>query len=219
MNRLLESFRDPALEAAAEALYSERLPYHNFEHILDTLDAAAVILERCKLENIRINPEVVYYALLFHDAGYQDDHKALGFQTKEAYSASLAEQALAAAGIASSVQRKTIDAILATERDARFISAEQKAVRAADLSGMAADYPDFLQKSLRLKQEVAVLHGKNLTWSAWQATSNEVLSFYLGQDIRLTSYFFDESGESQFHSAVRRNLRMLLAETSEPTLT
>jgi hypothetical protein len=218
MHRPIENLRDPDLEARAAALYSNTLPYHNFDHIQETLAAATIIAERCQTEHIRLDTKVVYYALLFHDAGYQDDHKSLGFATKEAYSAKLADDVLTEFAVPSAVIRKTIAAILATERDGNFISAEQKAVRAADLSGMAADYPEFLTKSLRLKREFEIINGKAIHWRGWQENSSEVLGFYLAQDIRLTSYFHNESGESEFHTALRENIRRLLAEVSEPQL-
>ncbi|MEQ8662418.1 MAG: hypothetical protein RLW62_16510 [Gammaproteobacteria bacterium] len=208
--------RDAALEARVAALYDSRLPYHNFDHVQDTLRAAQAIVRHCTAEHIRIDGEVVYYALLLHDAGYQDDHRALGYRSKEAYSAALAETLLGEFGVSPAKVRKTVAAILATERDGEFITAEQKAVRAADLSGMAADYPEFLRKSLRLKREHELLHGAPVSWRAWQETSREVLEHYLTQEIRLTSYFHNAAGESAFHAAVRANLDRLLAEPHEP---
>ncbi len=208
--------RDGELEAAAAALYSDALPYHNFAHVQDTLVAATVILERCRTENIRVDPGVVYYALLFHDAGYQEDHQAHGYETKERYSAALARRVLAGRGVLQGQIDKTVGAILATERDAHFVSAEQKAVRAADLSGLAAPYPRFLASSLSLKREHEILHGEHLSWSNWQSISARVLGFYLTQEIRLTSYFYDARGESAYHAAVRENLSRLLAEPAEP---
>ena len=216
MAQTLEGVRDPGLEAEARALYSARLPYHNFDHILDTLQAAATIVDRCRAENIRVDVAVVYYALLFHDAGYHEDHRARGFQTKERYSAALAEPVLRRHGVAAGHIEKTANAILATERDAVFVSAEQKAVRAADLSGLAADYPRFVQSSLKLKREHEVLYQSELSWPEWQAMSREVLGHYLKQEIRLTSYYHDECGDSAFHKAVRANLTRLLQEPREP---
>ena len=213
----LSGIRSPQLEAQAGALYSAALPYHNFDHIQDTLTSAAMIIERCQEEHIRIDVEVVYFALLFHDAGYQDDHLAQGFATKERYSAALAAPILRQHGVSAAQIEKTVAAILATERDALSVSAEQKAVRAADLSGLAAHYPLFLQSSLRLKREHEYLYGRTLSWTDWQKTSRDVLGHYLTQEIRLTSYFHDGQGESSFHKAVRNNLNLLLAETGEPT--
>jgi hypothetical protein len=217
-NQALQAIRDPTLEAEARTLYDPALPYHNFEHIQDTLAAAGVIIERCRQENIRVDAAVVYYALLFHDAGYHEDHVALGFATKERYSVALAEPVLRRRGVPSAQIEKTLAAILATERDAVFVSAEQKAVRAADLSGLAAEYPRFLASSLRLKREHELLNQRKLSWSDWQRVSRDVLGHYLTQEIRLTSYFRDDRGESTFHNAVRGNLKRLLEEPEEPTL-
>ncbi len=218
MNRSLSSLRDPALEARAAMLYSADLPYHNFEHVRETLDSAELIIRHCHSENIRIDPAVIYYALLFHDAGYHEDHWALGHRSKEAYSAALAAEVLPEFGVNAARIQKTREAILATERDARFVSADQKVVRAADLSGMAAPYDEFLVKSLNLRREFELLHGAPMSWSAWQENSREVIGFYLTQEIRLTGYFYNESGESAFHSAVRSNLERLLAEPREPRI-
>jgi predicted metal-dependent HD superfamily phosphohydrolase len=204
--------RNPELEARAAALYSDALPYHNFLHVRDTLRAAEIILGRCRAENIRADSDVVYYALLFHDARYHDDHVARGYRSKEAYSAALAAEALGDIGVAPAKIRKCTAAILATERDGTFVSAEQKAVRAADLSGMAAEYPEFLQHSLKLKREYELLHGAQLSWIDWQRISAEVLRHYLSQEIRLTSYFHNEWGESTFHARVRSNLERLMQE-------
>jgi predicted metal-dependent HD superfamily phosphohydrolase len=215
---MLSPIRDPQLEAKARALYSEELPYHNFSHILDTLSSADLILERCARENIRIDARVVYFALLFHDAGYHEDHAAKGFANKELYSVDLAQRCLREHGISASLVGKVSKAILATERNAKFVSAEHKAVRAADLSGLAAAYERFLESSLKLKQEHEYLHDEPISWPSWQSVSREVIGFYLSQEIRLTSYFHDENGESAFHKSLRENLARLLSEPSEPSI-
>ncbi|MEM7540964.1 MAG: hypothetical protein AAF384_05190 [Pseudomonadota bacterium] len=206
------------LEPIAQALYDEALPYHNFAHVKDTLRAADGILDRCRSEGIRIETDVVYYALLFHDAGYQEDANAKGFASKEAYAAQLASDCLTSYGLLSSTIDKVSSAILSTEKDASFITTEQKAVRAADLSGMAAPFDTFLRYSLLLKREMEYLRSEKLSWSGWQANSAQIIGFYLSQEIHLTSYFYDENGESAYHKAVRNNLEQLLALPAQPSL-
>ena len=88
------NIRDPELERAAHTLYSDRLPYHNFGHIEGTLAAADKTTGRCQAEGIRIDLELVYFALLFNDAGYQNDHPQLGYRAKEDYAAALVTTAL-----------------------------------------------------------------------------------------------------------------------------
>ena len=208
----IAALRDPDLETEVAALYSSELAYHNFRHALDTLDAADEITRKCVDEGIRVDAEVVYYALLFHDAGFLDDHEALGFATKEAYAADLAAKNLARRGVARSTIDKVVAAILSTHKDASFVTTEQKAVRAADLSGLAADYERFARNSANLKAEYEMLNGKRLDWSQWVANVSATIRFYLSQEIRLTTYFSDGNGHSRFHNAVRANLDRLIAE-------
>lgn len=215
---MLNDIRDAQLEAKAKALYSDELPYHNFSHILDTLNSAGIILTRCARENIRIDARAVYFALLFHDAGYHEDHVAKGYKNKELYSVKLAQETLREHGLSASLLDKVSKAILATERNASFVSAEHKAVRAADLSGLAAEYERFLESSIKLKREHGYLNQQPISWSRWQSVSREVIGFYLSQEIRLTSYFHDENGESAYHKAVRQNLARLLSEPREPRI-
>ena len=143
------------------------------------------------------------YALLFHDAGFLDDHIALGFDTKEAYSAHLAATQLREHGLGAKTVEKVVDAILCTHIDAKFVTTEQKAVRAADLSGLAADYETFVGNTANLKDEHEYLHGETFDWPVLGPARAGTIEKYLAQEIRLTSYFSDAKGESAFHRAVR----------------
>lgn len=188
------------------------MAYHNFQHAIDTIRAADNIIGRCIEEGIRVDHSVVYFALLFHDAGFRDDHVALGFKTKEDYSADLAATRLGNRGESPKTIDKVVASILSTHKDANFVTVEQKAVRAADLSGLAADYEIFVQNSTNLKAEYELFNDTNLNWSSWVQIASKTIGFYLSQEIRLTSYFINEHGESAFHKAVRENLERLVAE-------
>ncbi|HTT07564.1 MAG TPA: hypothetical protein VMH34_02065 [Gammaproteobacteria bacterium] len=204
--------RDKELEQYAATLYSDTLPYHNFTHALQCIEAGHELVRRCREEGVAIDEHVVYYALLFHDAGYHEDHFGKGYPTKEAYSAALAEAALNQRGVAPATVQQVTAAILATRRDARFVSVEEKAVRAADLSGLAADYGVFRANTEKLKYEYEIMTGGPISWDEWIAMADEVVSYFLSQDIRLTRYYFDESGDSIFHKRTMANLNRLRAE-------
>ena len=211
-NRISLNFvRDLALESRVAELYDDSLPYHNFAHIHDTLAAAAEIIDRCHEERIRVDTRIVYFALLFHDAGYHKDHRLLGFESKEDYSAALAEQHLAQLDVTQKDRAKIAAAIMATHRDATFVTAEQKLVRAADLAGLSAPYATFLENSIQLWKEQQLLNGP-LSWEAWRTSVNETIGFYLSQEIRLTSYYNDDAGSSTFHLAVEANLKRFCKE-------
>lgn len=203
--------RKPDLEQVAASLYGS-LPYHNFEHVRFTLRAAQRLIHRAHAEGITIDSEVVYLALLFHDAGYESDHLALGFATKEAYSAALARQHLAAHGYPPSLLHRVEAAILSTHRDGSFHTPEQKAVRAADLSGLAAPYAVFRGNAELLRLEWQQLTGESIAWEAWVPKVINALKLYIGQRIRLTRYYADAEGRSVFHIRSLRNLQRLAAE-------
>ncbi len=204
--------RDEKLEKIVTELYDSELPYHNFDHIRRVTKVGQEIVDRCVEEDIPIDETVVYYALLFHDAGYRDDHTSKGFDSKEAYSASLAEEYLKEYGVGGSTIEAVKQAILCTIRDATFDTNEQKAVRAADLFDMGADYETFKANSDKLYDEQELLYGRGLTRQQWLDETEKVIGYYLKQEIRLTSYFYDELGRSIFHTHVRANLDRYLGK-------
>jgi predicted metal-dependent HD superfamily phosphohydrolase len=154
-----DGIRNAHLEKVAAELYSDEMPYHNFVHVLGTLAAGEKLVDRCLAEGVSINAEVVYYALLFHDAGYHEDHISKGFTSKEEYSAHLAVRCLRAEAIPEDTIERIAAAILSTQRDAKFTSNEEKAVRAADLAGLAGDYKTFRSNAEKLRQEEETLTG------------------------------------------------------------
>ena len=97
-------------------------------------------------------------------------------------------------------------------------AAEQKAVRAADLAGLAADYATFRINTVNLWKEHALLSGTGMSWEAWVQDVGRVLKHYLAQEIRLTSYYNDDDGESAFHRAVLRNLAALREDGETPAM-
>ena len=165
-----DEIRNAHLEQVAAELYSDQMPYHNFNHVLETLAAGAILVERCLKEGVPINGEVVYYALLFHDAGYHESHISKGFTSKEEYSAHLAVQCLRAEAISEDTIKRVASAILSTQRDTQFTSNEEKAVRAADLAGLASDYETFRSNVKKLHQECETLTGRKVAWDEWKTS-------------------------------------------------
>jgi predicted metal-dependent HD superfamily phosphohydrolase len=148
-------------------MYELKMPCHNFGHAITVTRHSEIIIEQCRRENVSLDEKTVYYALIFHDAGYQEDHLAKGFESKEAYSADLSEHALRDYGADKQIINKVKIAILRTRIDARCYSNEDKAVRASDLSGLAAEYDVFKLNSIRLKDEYELMHGENVNWKDW----------------------------------------------------
>ena len=207
----LDAVRDLQFEKEVARHYDDALPYHNFDHVLDTFHAASNILQRCDEEGIRVDTKVVYYALLFHDAEYRRDHLAKGFDSKEHYAASIADGYAERLGLTRKDREKIHAAIMATHREGKFLTAEQKAVRAADLSGMGAPYPEFLKHNTKLWLEHNFLYDR-ISWDEWRTLAQETIRYYLQQEIRLTSYFSAEGGASAFHLAAESNLEKLMQQ-------
>jgi predicted metal-dependent HD superfamily phosphohydrolase len=207
-----DGIRNAHLEQVAAELYSDQLPYHNFNHVLGTVAAGAVLVERCLKEGVPISGEVVYYALLFHDAGYHENHISKGFTSKEEYSAHLAVQCLRAEAIPEDTIKRVVAAILSTQRDTPFTSNEEKAVRAADLAGLASDYKTFRSNVEKLHQECEMLTGRKVAWDEWKTSVKETIRFYLSQEIRLTQPDSGVDNVAIFYAQANQNLSRLLSE-------
>lgn len=207
--------RDEKLEKIVIGLYDPKLNYHNFDHIRYVMDEGNKILAKCRAESVEIDETVIYYAILFHDAGFIEDHAGKGFDSKEAYSADIATKHLQTHGIDADTVQKVKQAILATHVDALCMSNEDKLVRAADLAGLAADYRVFKQNTVDLKNELAMMSGKTISWEQWKNIAAERIELFLREDLYLTSDYYNEQGESKFHVNTRNNVKKLLQDESE----
>ena len=155
--------------------------------------------------------------LHFHDAGYHEDHLAKGFETKESYSADLSEYALREYGVDEETIKKVKAAIMSTHMDAKCYSNEDKVVRASDLSGLAAEYSVFKLNAIRLMEEHELMHGESVVWEDWKLSVKETLELFLREELELTSDYYDENGNSIFHTQTMENIKILLEDNS-PTL-
>ena len=202
-------FQDSELETVAKALYDDVLPYHNFGHVQYVLSSAAALLNQCRAENISVDEHVVYYALLFHDAGFRDDHTELGFDTKEAYSAALAEKSLAEQDIEAETIAAVKQAILCTHFSYPCQNNNDKAVKSSDLSGLAEDYDFFKTNAVHLMQEYEIMTGRKTSWNEWKQGAADKLRLYLSEDFSLTS---DNAGNRRFTDLAESNIKRMLQD-------
>ncbi len=217
MTYLVDMIRDPALEQAAAVLYDSRLPYHNFSHALETLTASRELVERCREADLGIEPAVVYPAILFHDAGYQDDPRSHGHDFKESYSAALAARVLHHHGYAEAEIQAIRAAILSTRCGAGCESLESRLVRAADLSGLGSDYRLFVQNALRLWREDIILSGRDTDWAEWRDQSAAILERFLAEDLGFSPACYAPDGEAWLNKHGRENLKRLWQEPAPST--
>jgi len=133
---------------SAQNLYSTELHYHNFKHVVDTLNNAKNITKKCDDKNIDYDKKIICHAILFHDVAYDVDSFKKGFMSKESYSAFLAANVLSDHGEQINHVEEVIKAILCTNIDAKCHSNNQKIVRAADLSWLVSPYHEFKKNQL-----------------------------------------------------------------------
>lgn len=202
------------VEQRAKQFYTD-LPYHNFTHVQNAVQDAEKLLNRCEQYDVPVDRRVVLTALYFHDAGYHENHEEKGFETKERYSAAIAETVLQDLGCDPQFIEDVQTCILATEPDAMFETNEEKLVRAADLHRMAASYPAFKKNAEKLRAEYEQLHGETLSRAEWINKTRQVIQHYLSQDIRLTPEHDNEHGESIFHKKAAENLEQYQAEKQQ----
>lgn len=170
------------IEDKAEKLYTD-LPYHNFDHVMETLETAMEIVWECFSLGIKIDVQVIYYAMLFHDAGYNEDHKNKGFDKKEAYSAHLAEKDLKKYDFNEEFINKVKSCILGTHMDAVLKTKEEKIVRSADIFNISDEYNIFLDKNITLKKEQEDISGEEMSWEDWKDQTKEILDKYLSHEL------------------------------------
>lgn len=195
----------PGLVDAAEPYYTD-LPYHSFDHVQDTLDAAHTLLARCDRYGVEVDGAVVEAALLFHDAGYHENHEEEGYGTKEAYSAAIARDELAEHGYGKEFLDDVATCIRATEHAARPDTEEAKVVRAADLRNLMQDYETFRENAEALREEHRVLDGEELPRAEWVEQVTGTVEHFLDQEIRLTPKY------DEFHDRARANLERFRRE-------
>jgi hypothetical protein len=132
--------------------------------------------------------------------------------SKEEYSAHLAVQCLRAEAISEDTIKRVASAILSTQRDTQFTSNEEKAVRAADLAGLASDYKTFRSNVEKLHQECEMLTGRKVAWDEWKTSVKETIRSYLSQEIRLTQPDACVDNVTIFYAQANQNLSRLLSE-------
>ena len=206
----------PTVEEEAAALYDAALPYHNFQHALSVAEEGRRIVSRCRAEGIAIDANVVHYACLLHDAGYREDHTARGFESKEAYSADLADDVLERCGVDRRTAAAVHEAILSTHCDAHCGTGEARAVRAADLSGLAAEFASFRDDALKLKCEHELMTGEDVSWDRWREEACRRIASFLRERVDLTPGDVDAGGDSVLAVRARANMARLLAEPGMP---
>lgn len=143
--------------AQVASSYYTDLPYHNFDHVLSTLVYFDSLCEQLEERNVFISRPLGRIALFGHDAGFHEDHKAKGFDTKEQYSAHLWRVLLENLSTDKEDISKVESAIIATTSNVEPVTNLEKAVRYADVGNIYnRDYQEFVKNFVLLTKESLV---------------------------------------------------------------
>lgn len=194
----------------AETYYSD-LPYHNFQHALESLWDAQRLADLCEANGEPVNRKALIGAALFHDANYHKDHtntefEDIEFSNKEEYSAAIFESLAEELGFSEEETAIAKDSILATFPTAPTETLEEKITVRADLSNIFGDYEtSFMAKNDLLKKELAYaksLANEELDEEVFAAMTITILTTYIAKDLSLGD--FDEDWSNQAKANIYR---------------
>jgi hypothetical protein len=165
---------------------SSNLPYHNFEHTLDTLWAAMELVDRLEADGFAVNRRVLVGAALFHDSGYHRSHgKNPKPGAKEAYSAKIFAKHASRFGYDPAEIKLGKRVIKDTGHLRKPKKPESKVLVRADLNKIGGDYEtDLLENTNRLYEESKLL-GSQASFKKYVRVSVRILTRYLSRDLSL----------------------------------
>lgn len=203
-------FADPA------ALhYSDDMEYHNWDHACAVAVHAADLAEICIGKGIYLERDVLNVAAAWHDAGYHEDHTALGFASKEQYSAALSAEHLRAEGATEEFIGQVTEAILGTTHKAVRTSLAALVLHRADIADVGGEYKLFAHNNYKLLLE-ARQRQPDLTFKEWRAGTSGFLDFIIAESLQeLPRLEADSAGYHSFPAMARRNRERFMKESDE----
>ncbi len=198
-----------AVEEYAERGYVD-LPYHNWQHALQTQLVGRSLFETCQAHDVELNPFVIDAASLLHDYNYHLPLSPGGtYRSKEIRSSRAAGKILRSFDIEPATIRQVQSAIRSTELGIPCRSIEARVLRQADLSNVTGSYGSFLLNTYRLFREAQQLNNKPPVLPRFIIGSVAVLSQYAHEDVSLGP--FDQ--DPNFMEAMFKNIDRLHQET------
>lgn len=202
-----------SLWKAAEAQYTDELPWHNFQHAQRVLWDAMCLADIYDAHNPddKVNRRALVVAALFHDAGFHEDFMEEQFESKEAYSAFILGTLAGQHGLELEDLAIGQQAILSTQVDATPVSIEDKILGRADLMNVSGDYETSVSPATeRLLREAQMLGGE-IKSLAFKRHAIRSIASYLTRDLSLGRF---EDRRAWAKRPVS-NLWRMIVETSE----
>lgn len=136
--------------------YYPNYPYHNYEgHIIDVFQRITAAHAVLQAMNVEVDLYKAQAAVLLHDIFYHEDHKSMGYESKEKLSAVRADFILDALGVVKEDIEEVHSAILATESSAEPQTNLEKLVRLMDIGNVGDEEPVFFRNTIAYATELA----------------------------------------------------------------
>lgn len=169
----------------AEHRYGD-LEVHNFGHAAEVLWKAMELADLCEAHDKNVNRKALIAASIFHDAGYHEDYKAMGYSFAEEYAADLFE----AAALRHDFSPEDIDEgqrlISVTKAGTKVLTLNEQIMVRADIDNVGTD--EFQARTEALAREAkAQKHAKHQIY-LWDQVRNgniRALGSYLANDLSL----------------------------------
>ena len=199
----------------AQAHYSDTMPYHNWEHARNVAGNFVELAHHCAGRDILLDPLKGAIAGAWHDAGFHEDHTALGFETKEHYSAQLASDHLRTAGVDEVYIDEVRVQILGTIHGAKRESLDVLALHRADIAGIGKEYRGFARNNYALLCEARQAK-PDLSFEEWMGKQNGFIDFIIEEALIELPRLGEDVGEHySFDTIARRNITKLLLQENE----
>lgn len=197
------------LRDAAREFYVD-LPYHNFQHVLDTEIDSLKYADICEKNGLSPNRSVLSASALLHDANYYIDSRQF-YKTKEEYSMAIAGHILPFFDYSSEDIEQTQIAINGTEAGQNCPTLEAKILRRADIGNVGSSPREFLTKTCLIVHENILLNGLNaVSWSDVVNVTNQKISSYLvDDDFKFGDFEESSGGQLKFIADCLKNIRRL----------
>ena len=154
--------------AQAEKHYRPDFAYHNWNHALEVAHGTEVISNKLETRGLTVARGALAVAAAWHDAGYHEDHKTKGFETKELYSAALLDEFLEdkpVGELEKAIMRTAIIATWAGHKELR--TPYELIMHRSDTANIGGPTDEFLQNSLKLHDETEFITDKPLSWQKY----------------------------------------------------
>ena len=183
---------------------ASHLPYHNFDHTLDTLWTAMELVDQLEADGIEVNRRVLVGASLFHDAAYhRSTKKNAQPAARESYSAKLFAKHAPAFGYDEAETRLGKRIIKDTSHYRKPRTPESKVMIRADIDNVSRDYEeDLLPTTHRIHEELTIL-GHAPAFKKHVRLSTKILARYIKHDLSLGS---DDGSFPEWEGHVLNNL-------------